>query len=375
MPSTDFINLLILLGAVQGLILGCLLLLSRTDKRSGRYFLGSFMLILVYNGFETLNWSAGWNHGFFSYYVFTLIFGIGPSLYLYVRSVTRPESIVVSAVWKHYLPVFVQFIVRTALTLHLFWGGNKPLTSKLENWHGIISEPLSCLLTCVYVGFAWREFWRFHCNGIVQPREEKALVVRWLRVFLIGMVVLVVFWAFSLIAPHFIKTPAAFSFYYPTEVLLVILTYWIGFAGYHRTKVIHVPASKPSSTPVSELLSETEIQRCIEALTAAMQTEKLYLDPELTVGKVAAHLQASPKTISAVLNQHLQKGFNEFVNEYRIGEVKRQLLNPENRHLTITGIALECGFNSQATFQRVFKAAAGMTPKEFVASQANEVLK
>lgn len=372
---TDFINLLILLGAIQGLILGCLLLLSRTDERPGRYFLAFFMLILVYNGFETLNWSTGWNHDFFSCYVFTLIFGVGPSLYWYVRSFTRSESITLGNVGKHYLPVAVQFAIRSVLVLHLVWGGNRLLTFQLSRWHEAVSEPLSCLLTCIYVLFAWREFRRFCREGLVRPDEEKTLTIRWLRVFLFGMVVLMGFWVFSLTAPYILKGPSDFSFYYPTEVLLVVLIYWIGFTGYQRTKIVRVPAPKPSSTPVSELLSETEIQRCIEALTAAMQTEKLYLDPELSVGKLAAHLQSSPKTISALLNQHLRKGFNEFVNDYRIGEVKRQLLNPDKRHLTISGIALECGFNSQATFQRVFKAAAGMTPKEFVASQANGVLK
>lgn len=369
------INLIILLGAVQGLILTCLLLFSPNGERQGRYFLAFFMLILVYNGFETLNWSAGWNAAFFSYYVFTLIFGIGPSLYLYVRSFTRPESVGISAVWKHYLPVFVQFIVRSALTLHLFWGGNRPLTFKLADWHETVSEPLSCLLACLYVWAAWREFRQFRQKNATLADQENAVLIRWLRVFLFSMTVLVVFWIFSLTAPHFINEPANFSFYYPTEVLLVVLIYWIGFAGYYRTRVIHVPMPKPTVMSVSEPLSEQEILQCIAALKTAMETKKLYLDPELTVGKVAAHLQTSPKTISAVLNQHIRKGFNEFVNEHRIGEVKRQLLNPENRHLTITGIALECGFNSQATFQRVFKTAVGLTPKAFVASQTNTVLK
>ncbi len=47
------INILILLGSVQSLILSCFLLFAQTDKRPGRYFLAFFMLILAYNGFET----------------------------------------------------------------------------------------------------------------------------------------------------------------------------------------------------------------------------------------------------------------------------------------------------------------------------------
>jgi len=71
------------------------------------------------------------------------------------------------------------------------------------------------------------------------------------------------------------------------------------------------------------------------------------------------------KIISAVLNQHLQKSFNEFVNQYRVNEFKEKIQSPQTNNLTIAGIALECGFNSQATFQRTFKEITGKSPSEF----------
>ena len=67
------------------------------------------------------------------------------------------------------------------------------------------------------------------------------------------------------------------------------------------------------------------------------------------------------------MNQYENKGFNEFVNTYRIEEVKKYLLQNDFSNLTISGMALEAGFNSQATFQRVFKKLEGMTPTEFLA--------
>lgn len=52
-----WINLLILFGALQGLIAGIILLFNR--KHPGARFLSAFVLVLAYNGFETFNWSAG----------------------------------------------------------------------------------------------------------------------------------------------------------------------------------------------------------------------------------------------------------------------------------------------------------------------------
>ena len=48
--------------------------------------------------------------------------------------------------------------------------------------------------------------------------------------------------------------------------------------------------------------------------------------------------------------------------------MKRLLREPGNQHLTISGIALEAGFNSQTTFQRTFKQLTGVSPKQFLAS-------
>jgi AraC-like DNA-binding protein len=94
------------------------------------------------------------------------------------------------------------------------------------------------------------------------------------------------------------------------------------------------------------------------------------LNPELTLNEVVKITGITQKTISAVLNQHAGKSFNEFVNEYRVEEVKRRLSGSYPEHLTITGIALECGFNSQATFQRTFKQFTGVSPTEFLAKQS-----
>jgi AraC-like DNA-binding protein len=100
-----------------------------------------------------------------------------------------------------------------------------------------------------------------------------------------------------------------------------------------------------------------------------MEHDKLYLDPELNLKKVADHTGISPKIISTILNQHFRQSFNDFINAYRVREVKERLLDPENRHMTISGVALESGFNSQATFQRVFKNVTGTSPREYLALQ------
>jgi putative ABC transport system permease protein len=69
--------------------------------------------------------------------------------------------------------------------------------------------------------------------------------------------------------------------------------------------------------------------------------------------------------LSRMINVVLKKSFNDFINEYRVAEVIRKMQNPANDHITLLGIALESGFNSQSTFTRIFKQMTGKSPVEY----------
>ena len=96
-----------------------------------------------------------------------------------------------------------------------------------------------------------------------------------------------------------------------------------------------------------------------------MSVDKIYLNENLSLKEFALHLKTDPNLISFILNSHMDNNFYDFVNRYRIDEVKNKLNDPANKHLTLLGIALESGFNSKTTFNRVFKQVTGITPTEF----------
>ena len=68
------------------------------------------------------------------------------------------------------------------------------------------------------------------------------------------------------------------------------------------------------------------------------------------------------QTISRLINSHFKKSFTDLVNHYRVEEAKQRLLSEET---AITVIAFEVGFNSIASFNRVFKEKVGSSPSEF----------
>lgn len=116
-------------------------------------------------------------------------------------------------------------------------------------------------------------------------------------------------------------------------------------------------------------LSEETIRSYLNQINAAFSDDKLFLDPNLTLSKVSARLNIQSKYISQVINQELNMSFSDFVLQFRIEQVKKDLINPQKAHLTINGIAQEAGFASSSRFNQQFKKAEGITPGQFQKQQ------
>lgn len=359
----DVFSLVVLLGALQALFFGIYLYFSPSENKIQKRSLAFFILILSYNGFETLNWSSELGRYLFIFDIFpyVLVFGLGPSIYLYVRSFRT--AITITKPWRHYLFVWVAFFIRSGLLILLLiqakGGLFFPFLHPVAGWSAAIAEPLSVIVFTVYWIFAIREYRQ------LLP-EEKSLAGKWLKTLLILMGILSFLWICTVVSPFIFNI--ADEKYYVIEVALVIFIYWIGYTGYLRTRIIYITQQKKTQSYFDNL-STAEIEDCMAALQKAMETDKLYLDPELTITSLATHIGVNPKTLSAVLNQGLQKGFSEYVNAWRVEAVKQMILDPGKRHMTITGMAYDCGFNSQPTFQRAFKTVTGKTPRDFMAKQ------
>ncbi|MCL3780525.1 AraC family transcriptional regulator [Prolixibacteraceae bacterium JC049] len=96
-----------------------------------------------------------------------------------------------------------------------------------------------------------------------------------------------------------------------------------------------------------------------------MQIKKPFLQGDLTLQEMADQLEISKHHLTQVINERLHKNFYQFINEYRIEEVKRRMILPENDNITILGIAYDCGFNSKSAFNKIFKQVVGTTPSQY----------
>lgn len=127
-----------------------------------------------------------------------------------------------------------------------------------------------------------------------------------------------------------------------------------------------VAALREQTSPYSNYgLKDAQARRLAENLKEVMQTQKLYLNQELSLKDLAKSIDTYTHYITLILNSYFNQNFYDFINQYRVEEAERLLLDPSKSNFTILAIAYECGFNSKAPFNRAFKKKNGITPSEY----------
>jgi len=145
---------------------------------------------------------------------------------------------------------------------------------------------------------------------------------------------------------------------FPTYIALAGITYWLGLQGFARKNVPILTKNKQQQSYNSK-----ELQAILPQLQKAMEVDKLYKNPTLTLAELATHLDVKPYQLTQVLNRSLQKNFSDYVNEFRVNEVREMVNDSANKHYTLLAIAFEAGFNSKASFNRIVKKMTGKTPR------------
>ncbi len=113
-------------------------------------------------------------------------------------------------------------------------------------------------------------------------------------------------------------------------------------------------------------LNNQDLETINMQLTGLMETEKLYTDPEITLGDIAQKLHIHPNYLSQVINTVFNKNFYDYINEQRVEEFLRIVKDPKNQHFTLLSLAFGCGFNSKSSFNRNFRKVTGQSPSHYL---------
>jgi AraC-like DNA-binding protein len=143
---------------------------------------------------------------------------------------------------------------------------------------------------------------------------------------------------------------------------IAILGFWL--TAINPRRLLFEKPTLIESASLSAVIDPRD-QAQLKALVAAME-QGLYLEPSLTIERVAEILKMPAHRLRTIINQGLgHRNFAAFVNGYRLTYVKAALADPSRGRETVLAIAYESGFAALQTFNRVFKDAEGETPSSY----------
>jgi len=293
----------------------------------------------------------------------------GPFVFLYVKNIISEKSSINSTSLLHFIP-FISFFIATIIFI------DKPLLPENNFFENDRFLPYRItygftffIINTVYAVISFVLVYKHQRNlkNVFSYTSEK-ITLNWLKVvlfsFLIAYIMLYISGAWYLFKNK--------SFYgeniNPIEFSYIGLTFFafaFSFFGFRQLNVFkpNIEEKKPKYS--SSNLTKKDAEKYLKELQKVMQNEKPYLNEKLSISELAEDIGISRHHLTQIINEHLNKNFYTFINEYRIKDVKKMLHNKNKKYYSILAIAYECGFNSKSTFNTLFKKFTGKTPSEF----------
>ena len=374
----SWFDVLVLVGIIQGVITS-VLLFSQKPRPANSILPWMLLVTVVLNGKILIHTLGLWNTPLFRYFPLALDLAIQPLVYLYVVSITQARRNLVrlavihlslpALLMGHALLVYSQVLSvdNLAAKVQLAAYFRYDTVKQFEDY-------LSVLSFILYTGLAIRQLhaYRRWLNDTVSDASYPTYT--WLRNLLRLMGGLTALLGLNIVLDYgFHYGQTSFLHWQLFYLLLTVIIYYIGVRGYQQTVFPQLPTTSTALVPKPEPLERVPVQKIqlIQAdIRRLLKEETIYRDPTLTVSQLARQLNLSPNLISYTLSQSFGKSFRDLINEYRVEEVKQRLGDPTWAHLSILGIALESGFNSEASFYRIFKKHTGQSPKAYQLTKA-----
>jgi ligand-binding sensor domain-containing protein/AraC-like DNA-binding protein len=161
----------------------------------------------------------------------------------------------------------------------------------------------------------------------------------------------------------YIETPFLGSlwFYFLVTLALALAALGIPKLLEKRARRQQEEAEKYKSSSLSVKQSDLYLKKLLDL----MEVEKLFMDPNLSLGALAQQVGCTKENLSQVINEQTGLNFNNFLNKYRVAEAGKKLADPKENQFVIMKIAFDVGFNSKSVFNAAFKKFTGLSPSEY----------
>ncbi len=379
----NVISIIDVLGVVQGLLFGTMLLLLHSRKNKPTLYLGLFILLFslepvpnILRDMKILQQYPQWEllPTHFHFLAF-------PLFYIYIQKISVFNG--KKSSYKTLIPGVLEVIIGFVVFF-------LPVSLKLaiKNSPSTVVYFILGLIYTIFIGILivkWINAHQKEVNNQFSETLNKQL--NWSRWFVYASI----FFQLLLLINFFANNT---YWYFFTTVVNVILIYWVSFKGITQENIVSLylvfpeleeslenpdpknAAPEPLYKPVqagknklsgepSSFMTREEMQSVVALIDDYVTNSRCFLKQDLTIVDIAEAVNVHPKRISHSLNKQRGINFNNYINKFRVKEAKKMFDSKEHKHLSVEGIGIEAGFNSKATFYNAFKKHEGCTPGSY----------
>lgn len=294
-------------------------------------------------------------------------FLIAPLLWFYVNELTGHRVKFSWSMLVHFAPFLL--IIFLSLTFRSINpdGAFISILDRHRKWINVIFWMIVVGQFSAYLLMV-RKKWNDYETLIQQEVSNTENVdISWVRFFMIVFLLINLFFLFSLFVAIHLENGAWLP--KTTALIFSLSIFALGYKGILQKDIFqYVEKVRPDEVqlplPADTSLNKPDLE-LINRVITYMEEKKPYLDSELTLSKLAKDLNMSRSQLSQLINDGIGDNFYDFVNKYRVEQVKKLMVDPDVKNYNMLGLALEAGFKSKSTFNLIFKRFTGLTPTEY----------
>ncbi|OJJ22214.1 hypothetical protein BKI52_09250 [marine bacterium AO1-C] len=360
------LNTIIAVAILYGVLLSLNLLYLNRKHRNAQFWLGIYLIVFSFELLDTylkdihlerlypfVNWTY--------YRVLTLIPVL---LWVYIAKLVHKEiklgvkeRVCIGIVLLDFLDQVFAFFLKVLQEEKLFQMNRR----FIDDWLDLIGIAITVFVLIDGIRLL-NQYGKRLQNNYSSQEERK---FKWLKEVLIVLGIMIFAWFVAMPLNIYLYN-RDISFYW-IWVPQAIYIFYFGIKGHQHPEIVHdfslVTAFDQSLRSASS--PKQEEQLLVKGLIDLMEKEKAYRHPRLTVYQLAKMMDLPSKNVSHLINNHLQCSFSDFVNKYRIEEIKQRIQQQDAQQLTLLALAQEAGFSSKSSFNFMFKKFTGVTPNVY----------